>query len=401
MADLRFSAAAALLVALGCVPDLPTHADPQPFRDDWQLEHEGPFEALDEDGVALIASLRIGSMLGNANNFINRGDVIVRFDGAPDTIRVELRRFATTNTESEAEDAFDHLSLWAYSSTAPKRPAEMTEDARCGGITEAGDALPWQDDCAILVYYEGIDQTASAGADVRVTLPPDYRESLSIETADSVDEDSYPNRGNVCVEGLPGSLHVEMQSGVAMISIAARRVDGEPNPFPTCPDAIVRDCLAFDDPSTPGPDPWHKDCGCVQNHERAAIAVTAVAPAAADVTVDMPVDFPALFHGDNAGNNMILGKHCTAVIDGFTNVVDEGAIDPGRPWSRTALVNGIEAAKFASASIDVLSSGCEHVDAVESPDAWADGPATTLRGNLELCAGCLTPTPCEALLPGG
>lgn len=373
----------------------------EPYRDEWRTVHLGPFAALDDEGDPAITDVLVGSALGYADNFVNRGDVIVQFDGPPDTIEIEFRRFTFAEDAADASEIFERLHLWAFNESvgSPKMPRDMDEAARCGGPSADDAPVPWQDGCAIYVYYDGQAQLARAGADIRVTLPSDYRQRVSISTSDNVVEDSYPNHGNVCVSGLVGELDVELQSGVAYVTVAADTA------YPGCPAELVADCEAFDDPSTPGPDAWSKDCGCIaQGYNPGIVTVAALEPSSTDIVVDVPASLWTSFRAENAGANLLGGKHCTATVDDFDDVAfDEGTDDPNKPWLRGGIANRPPAAPAGGFRVDLRSSGCEAVGAVEEPSAWADDvddPPPQLRGNLEICAGCLAAQTCETLLPG-
>ena len=179
--------------------------DSRPFRDEWRVVHDGAFAAYDEDGEPRITKISIGTPDPSGDNFVNRGDVIVDFTGEPGRIVIELRRFTFASSQASAEDVYGRLGLWTYDTDVgtPKRPEEMDADADCTGVDE-----PWRDNCAIYVYYNGQNQLARSGADIRVTLPPDYRQELAIATIDNVAEDSYPNRGDVCISNLNATATV-------------------------------------------------------------------------------------------------------------------------------------------------------------------------------------------------
>ncbi|MFO0631865.1 MAG: hypothetical protein U0168_03350 [Nannocystaceae bacterium] len=380
----------------------------KPFRDKWRVEHEGEFKPLDDEGMVAIQNILIGNMLGSADNFINRGDVIVKFDGEPDTIKIEFRRFTYSTDEEAANEVFDKLQLWAYNANtgSPKKPDDMEEDARCGGENADGEPYPWQDGCAIFVYYDGMAQLKRAGVDIRVTLPPDYHQDISIETADNVEEFSYPNRGNVCIEGLAATVDVQMQSGEAYVIANPTEVAGQLNPYPKCPEDLVQMCVEFQDLMTMEPAAWDKDCPCInQGYEPGTVKVTALKPASANITVDVPSSLWTSFRAENTGKNELSGDHCDATIDGFA----ESAIvykdnDSNKPWLRSGSINVPPAALAGGFFVSLTSEGCEPVAAVESPKDWdpnGGDPDTELRGKTEVCSGCLAGKSCEDLLPGG
>ncbi|MBX7081481.1 MAG: hypothetical protein K1X88_19935 [Nannocystaceae bacterium] len=407
---------ACLLVSCGdCAPH-EFHFDPivhgggssrnAPWRDQWREVHEGPFVHRDADGEPLITTLQIGSQAGYADNFLNRGDVVVRFDGEPDRIRIELRRFTFATDERSAAETFDRLQLWAYDAktSTPGPPSTMDPDARCDGSD--GDApRPWRDGCAILVRYDGLAQLERAGADIRVTLPPDYRGKLAIETSDNDAESSYPNRGNVCVTDSQAQLDVRMHSGVAFVRMAAPQVAGTLNPYPDCPQSLVEGCIDFVDPQTQAPAPWDPACGCIAaGYEPAQVHVTATAPDAADITVDVPQGLWTRFAVENSGNNALGGPHCTAALEGIdAAAIDDELHDEAKPWLRRGALF-VPGDAVGGAWVQLTSEGCAPVGAVESPHEWtddADAVEPVPRGDLELCSGCLADVDCDALLPGG
>ena len=172
-----------------------------PFRDNWQVEAEVPFDYLDGDGNPQISSISIGNSTPISDNFMNRGDVIVQFADT-DTITIELRRFTMATNEDLAQEDYDALQLWAYSAGAA-RPEDLDPETDC---TQGG----WQNDCRILVYYDGQTQLSRSGADIRVTMPSNYRHTLNIATADNDTDSDYHNRSNVCVQNPNGTVDIDL-----------------------------------------------------------------------------------------------------------------------------------------------------------------------------------------------
>ncbi|MBL8945237.1 MAG: hypothetical protein JNK45_18875 [Myxococcales bacterium] len=378
------------------------NSNQSPFRDKWRTEHEGAFEFVDEMGAPTISSIIVGNSLGSNDNFVNRGDVILKFDGEPNTIKIEFRRFTFAESEEAAGEVYDKLQLWAFNSSTgtPKKPDEMDEEDRCGGENDNGDPYPWQEGCAVYVYYDGQSQLQRAGADIRVTLPADYRESVDVATSDNVIEDSYPNRGNVCVEGLNGTVDIELQNGLAFVSVVAESA------YPACPPASVEACENWDDPDTEGPDPWSKNCDCINlGYNPGNVKVESLEPSSANITVDVPADLWTSFRAENAGENSVSGKNCPSTIGAIGSVeYDQGGNDPNKPWLRSGIANKPEAAPAGGFRLDLKSNGCESVAEVEAPKDWdaeITDPESELRGNIEVCAGCLAGKSCEDLLPGG
>ncbi len=413
----RFTCLFSSLVALNCTAGgtgcggggSDGGASQAPFRDSWSVVHEGAFDMIDADGNPLITRLTIGRELGAADNFYNRGDVIVEFNGEPNKIKVEFRRFAYTDTEESAKDAYKKVLFYAYAlSGSPKQPSQMDAEDQCGGEDEDGNPLPWQEDCSILVYYDGITQPQRVGADVRVTLPPDYKELVAIETSDNTADDTYPNRGDVCVSGLNGKLDVALQNGQAFVSTNPSIV-----PSPTCPPDGIADCEMFDDVTNnadpnvpePGSDAWSSKCLCVnQMYDFGGISVKSSEPFAANLTADIPADLWSAFRVENAGKNEKGGKNCPSAVEGLGDV-EYTQNDANEPWNLQGSANipSKSATVGAGFRVELVSAGCEPVSSVESPEAWDPDnpdPKAELRGNAKVCAGCLQGKTCEDLLGG-
>ncbi|MBC8068489.1 MAG: hypothetical protein IAG13_09155 [Deltaproteobacteria bacterium] len=370
------------------------------------MVHEGEFRILDDEGDPFISDLQIGNSLGSNDNFVNRGDVIVNFDGPADQIKIEFRRFTFAEDEEGAQDDFDKLSLWAYNANTgtPKKPADMEEEARCGGEDDDGNPLPWQQDCAIYVYYDGQNQLKRAGADIRVTLPPNYRQDIGIATADDVTEDAYPNRGNICVSNLNGTVDADLQSGLAFVTLAA-----DVTPSPKCEQANpegFQGCIDFDDPATEGPDAWSQNCGCFSsNLELGRVTIESLAPSSANITVDTTLpDLWTSFRAENTGENQLNGKHCPSAVEGLSDL-EYTQMDVNQPWRLVGVSNfpSEMAPGGAGFTLQLTSNGCEPVSSVEAPDDFdpkVTDPESEVRGNVKVCAGCLAGRSCEDLLPG-
>lgn len=384
----------------------------RPFRDAWRVEHEGPFHVLDAAGDPFIRSLRIGRDHAFNDNFSNRGDVIVRFDGPPDTIRVELRRFAFAFDDENADEQMSRLLLWARDADidAPQPSRRLDDTSRCDGVDVDGVVRPWRDGCAIYVEYDGLSQLARVGADIRITLPPDYRELLSIATQDNDEEAAYPNRGDVCVVDSQADLEVQLGSGRTFVRMALGTLGGDPaappNPMPACPDRAVKACNEFVDPITGEPAPWAPECPCVaEGYTAAGVRVIAETPAASDIVVDVRARTWANFRLENLGGVTPQQERCTAQLVGFPN----GAVtldDRGfEAMARTVgSVHAIAGATAGGLDVELVSGACARVGEVGSPEAFEalreddEEPPTELRGNLQLCADCLALRSCDELL---
>jgi hypothetical protein len=408
MQRVRLASVIAPLLCLlaACADPPPSGGGSEPFRDKWRVVHEGPFQVLDDSMQPNITGLTIGNALGYNDNFVNRGDVIVEFNGDADRIKIEFRKFTFADGTDGAADDFDKLSLWAYNASqgTPKKPADMDEEARCGGEDDNGDPLPWLDDCAIYVYYDGLSQLKRSGADIRVTLPANYREDVAISTADSVEEDTYPNRGNICVSNLNASVQAELQSGLAFVTLAP-----DTTPSPKCqvisPENYM-DCVNYVNPDTMASEPWSQSCGCIaQGIPFGTVKIDSLKPSSSNITVDVVnPDLWTAFRAENAGMNSLSGKNCPSSIQGL-NMLEYTVMDANAPWRLVGESNHPSDAAPAGAgfSLQLTSNGCEPVAAVESPADWdveVTDPPSDIRGNVEVCAGCLAGKSCDDLLPG-
>ncbi len=376
--------------------DQPSLECPLPTRDEWRLEYEGELDLLDDDDAPRITNIIIGTPDPFGDNFINRGDIIVDFTGEPGQIEIELRRF-TFACDDDVQATFDKLSLWAFNEnvSAPKRPAEMSADADC-----TADGAGWLDGCGIYVYYEGQQQLARAGADIRVTLPPDYRQNIDILATDNVVEDAYPNHGNVCINNLHASADVTLENGIALVKLAP-----DATPAPACGPAQVADCTDVDDPTTIAgmEGAWSSNCACANQLLMGSLNVQADAPYAADIVVDVPADLWVSLTAENESGG---GEpECPIAMSTYGGdfVPDEAQYDPSEPWRLIGDANKPSDAALAGGgyALKLTSASCQPVASVEAPEAYAPDVEleTETRGFVQLCSGCLADDPC-ADLPG-
>jgi hypothetical protein len=354
----------------------------RPFRAAWTtVLDDVPFPAED------IRSLVVGGTL-ERDNFANRGDVIVRFEPR-ETIKIELRPFTMARSEAGAESTLDDLLLFAATSLL-SHPDDIPADADC--------RTTWKDGCQIRVYYDGATQEDRAGADIRVTLPESYRHELSVTTTDADLDESYHNRGNVCVENLPGTLDVEVQSGKVLVSVA----EGTP-PMPSCNAADLGACDGWPDGSRSSA--WAQDCPCFGSSDGFGRVKIASQTRAMDAIVDVPVDLwthvALVNRNGGAGGEPAEapGQFCDALVSvpGFDPQLAERMRIEGtmaRP-SPGALEGG-------GYLVSALTDQCAAVTTTETPDGFVGNgeQAVVERGNLEVCTDCLRAQPCEALLPG-
>jgi len=391
----------------------PTTPDRQPFRDDWQTEADLPFEhtiVVDGEAMTQIGDIIIGGRESN-DNFANRGDIIVNFDGPQDRILVEFRRFTTNTSREAAENDFEAMSLWAFNTSVgtPSKPDDMDQMANC--VTGGS----WQNACGVRVYYDGQSQLSRAGADIRVTLPADYRQSVSIITEDADEDEDYFNRGDVCVNGSNGTVDVEMQSGEAFIIVS-----DEATPAPTCgappntksmPSSLVEQCnnLQDDDGNNAA---WSTDMGtidgnvasclCASEGVYGVVKVESDDSSSANITVDSPADLWAAITVENQGDNP---DDCTATI-GVPNLVLDEAVGNEFPWEAKGTVNAPSDAVTPGAgyNIQVRSGQCNPVAFTDSPDDFVGVNNGMMqdsepRGNLTVCSDCLRGMTCDALIP--
>ncbi len=373
-------------------------AEATPYRDDWRTVINQPFSTYDADGAADIVSLMIGGT-PSSDNFANRGDVIVRY-AATDRITVEMRRFTMSDNEDLAEEDFDKLQIWAYDTTSsPKPPSQMDAEDNC--LDPDGD-MPWRDGCQVRVYYDGLTQVGRSGADLRVTLPNDFIFSLDVTTTDNDADSDYQNRGNVCVENLPGSADIRLGNGSAFVIL-----DPNMNEMPECAPSDVAECAAAG---------WaNDDCPCLgQGIAFSQTRVESNDAEASNVTVDIPnANFWIGYTMRNEGEGLTPGAGdapgalCEATIDPSAGAV---VLDPAinleqKPWDNRGSINlpanGTPAAGY---NITAVSASCSAVQGTEDPrDFVGKGLGSEQeseeRGNLNVCSGCLRGTSCDDLIP--
>lgn len=316
----------------------------QPLRDDWRVDLDVPFD------VEAVSHISIGG-LEVADNFANRGDVIVRFDGAPGRIVVEMRRF-TFNRASDVEADLENLELWTHRIEDGVEPLLDPPPSAC--------AERWDQNCAMRVHFDGRTQVRTGGADLRVTLPPDYVGHVEVVTEDN-DEFAYVNTAEVCMLGLRGTTNVEMGSGRAWVSLA--------DDIALVPGCAEEDVLACEeaDPA------WSFDCPCLQS---AGFPVSRVQGEAAELVVSVPTEL-------------------------WTNLV--ARVEPPCEQSTDSAPENAPPGTWPDAGYRIEASNrtCDDVPFYETPDDWNDNvePHRELRGNVEICRDCLRDVTCDELIP--
>ncbi|MGH1342668.1 MAG: hypothetical protein ACRBN8_14000 [Nannocystales bacterium] len=389
-------AAATLTGLASCNPADNSTGVAQPFRGEWETVIDQPFNIYAEDGTIEIQTVRIGDDGGD--NFNNRGDVIVQYADVS-RITVEMRKFTQVESQALAEEDFAKLSIWGSTATLPARPFTLDPEDNCVDPT---GVQPWQDDCQIAVFYDGQVQVDRSGADLRVTLPRDFIFDLQISTDDNLADSDYQNRGNVCVENLPGSADITLSNGTAWVI-----VDENSSISPLCAAADVETCEAAG---------WASDCPCLAaDLEFGQVKITSNDGQAADGIVDIPsasdfwVGYLLRNDGDNTPGNDEDGALCEARVDDSAGQVRlaEG-IDLGqKPNENQGSINfpGDMATEGAGYNISMNSAECLVILATEDPNDFAgvgNGPTQDRaeRGNLTICSGCARAVGCDDLVPG-
>ena len=378
--------------ALACEGEPPDSGDAElvPHRDEWRTEYEGDFPYLAGDGTAQITTVTIGSR-EVGDNFANRGDVIVEFSDT-DEIKVEMRRFTFARNDEEAQADFDKLKAWMFNSPDnPSNPGNLQADADC--------TQGWMDNCGVLVWYDGAIQRRSTGADIRVTLPKEYRHTIRVRTEDNVrhDDDAYPDRGNVCVAELGGSAQVSLEHGNAFVALQR-----DITPGPTCSASAIERCETWTDDM--GNAAWSEHCPCTTF---GTLTVQTSGGSAANITADVPAELWSYLSVRNelASGSIMGDDQCTAEIDIEGVTIDDATADNAAE-SRGELNRPSPAAIMGGGyGVNLSSQRCLQVPYVEGPgdyvrNASDDDLEMEVRGNLVACSGCLAGQSCSDLLDG-
>ncbi len=379
----------------GCTQEPPGTSQRSPFRDDWRVAADQAFEHTLADGTAQIFDITIGGREEN-DNFANRGDIIVNFDGPENRILIELRRFTFATTEDAAELDYEDLSLWAYTSD-PGRPQDQdpADDCIMSG---------WQNACEVRVYFDGLSQLKRSGADIRVTMPPSYRYRVTAKTQDNIEEEDYLNRGNVCIDNLFASASVEVESGKVWATLAREVTEA-----PKCSLEQIDKCENWTVENENGemvPAPWAPECDCIAvgGGEFGRLEINSREETAADIVVDVPKGLWASVKAENTGDSQeAAGEHCEATIELADFVPNDTGNDS--PWEAFGNVNypGEPAIAGAGFSIVASSKSCEPVAYTEHPDDFVgtgkgEEQSSEERGNVRVCTDCITQS-CNELIP--
>ncbi|RMG96847.1 MAG: hypothetical protein D6705_10180 [Deltaproteobacteria bacterium] len=295
---------------------------------------------------------------------------------------------------------FEKMWLWAYAenpdSPKPPRPDDENLEPPPDPADESLNCENgWLDGCGIRLYYYGQAQPARAGADIRVTLPASYRHRVDITTEDNSFDDDYLDRGNVCVENANQSaLNITTESGLVYV-IGSRDL----TPGPLCSADQIAQCENFEKDGQPAA--WDPTCPC---QAFGSMNLSTFDSGAANMTIDVPGDLWASMNLQNEDSPEAAAM-CTATIDPALNpVIDSGTADV--PYKARGEINhpsdaAIDGGGF---NIQMSSAQCSLIAFTEDPDDYVgkdnglDQP-TELRGNLEVCSGCIAGKTCADLLP--
>ena len=352
---------ATLTVLASCTPPDDGPATRLPYVDDWETVATLPAAQFD--------LISIGDRV-SSDNFANRGDIEVRYEGS-DAIIIEMQRFTVAADEVEADENFDRMQYWGYALSSPSQPSDDNFEDQC--INPDPDVV---DRCYIRAYYDGLFQPSRDGANFRVTLPVGWDGDLFLVTSDNLEEgiDTYPDRGDIIVDGLNGNLEVDMDSGNIDV-----RMDPNIAHYAGCGNSQACE------------DSGHEmGCGCsvptnviIKNNNGQS----------SNITVDV---------GD-ASNwyTMLLANNATITDESF---ICEATIDcseyssctldeayTGDPQQERAEINYPEgAAEGAGIRIDLTSDGCSNVKYVNGPDDHgSESLPEEKRGEVMVCVGCL------------
>jgi hypothetical protein len=370
----------ALLTA--CPEPPPGNTEGRPYIDEWRTELEGPADML--------TFLSIGNRQ-TMDNYANRGDVEVIYDPAATMVKIEMQRFTIVSSQELADAAFERMEFWGYDSASVGKfdPENVPADAEklCFAPDKTG--------CYVRAYYDGQAQPVRDGANFRVTIPAGWTGDLQITTSDNINDglETYPDRSDVTVTGLAGSLTLDLDSGNVAV-----KLDPTIDHYAGCasndiceignPDAMPTPLLPFD-PS----------CGCT---DPTFVAIENAPGQASNIVVDVPTtsavtNEPRWYDVrlENEGTFSSNGDFvCQATIDcdafgagclinpDFTNIEYKEWAEINYPGDPAIPATGIQ--------INVTSTDCSNVPYLEDPlDYDLEEFPEEQRGNLRVCSGCL------------
>jgi hypothetical protein len=368
----------ALLAA--CTEKPPQSSAGQPFVDEWEVVAEGPADTL--------KFLSIGDR-ETMDNFANRGDVEVIFEAGATTVKVEMQRFTITSDAEAAEEAFGRMQYWGYNaSTAAKMDPENPDDMALICFTGENDS------CYVRAYYDGQIQPRRDGANFRVTLPAGWNGDLEIVTSDNIFDgiEKYPDRSDVTVTGLSGTLLVDLDSGNVNV-----KLDPNIEHYAGCASNDI--CETGDDAAMPPFGPFDPACGCT---DPSFVTIENGPGQASNITIDVPLvsgvtgeprwyDVKLENEGDFSGSSDFV---CQATID--CDTFGAGcAINPdfsGIEYKEWAAINypGEPAIPGTGMQINAVSKSCANISYLDDAESYMlEMFPEEQRGNLRVCSGCL------------
>lgn len=373
-----------LLLAVGCSDDSDTEGTKAPRKDAWDpVVDKFPFPQVDveDQGIAGVRSITIGG--SDPENWTNRGDVEVFLTGPDNEITVEMRRFTSADSETQASENYANMSLWAFATSGVGKPGDQEPETNCttNGV--------WLDNCQIRVYYDGLQQPIRDGADLRVTLPASYDGEIVINTSDNIEDSQYVDRSDVTVKGLRGNAEITVDSGNVNVFMARDALPGET----ICDPATIDACVNWTDPDTMEADPWSIDCPCT---DYGSLLIASRASQSSNITVDIPGGLWATANSNNKqpGLTTISTPTCTAetACDGLDCRDDQ--YEESQPWRRRTEFNdpggdNSSAVEAGGYNMILTSESCSNVDFHPTPESFEDEPEVEKRGDLLVCNGCL------------
>lgn len=371
------------LALLTACPEPPptTPEDRKAYVDDWETVAEGPVDAL--------TKISIGDRL-TTDNYANRGDVEVIFDAAATGAKVEMQRFTIANSQEVADAAFLRMQYWGYDSSTPGvfDPENNPDDAAILCFAPETTA------CYIRAYYEGQAQPVRDGANFRVTLPAGWDGDLEIVTSDNLNEgiETYPDRGDVTVTGLSGTLNVDLDSGNVAV-----KVDPTIEHYAGCASNEV--CETGNPDADPAFGPFDPACGCT---DPTFITISNGPGQASNMTIDVPTTSAVTGEPrwydvrlENEGTFSASDEFvCQAQIDcdafGAGCLINPDFADI--EYKEWAAINypGDPAIPATGIQINATSAACANIAYLEDPtDYDLEEFPQEQRGNLRVCSGCL------------
>jgi hypothetical protein len=336
-----------------------------PYVDEWVTEAELP--------ASQFVFLSVGNRI-SSDNFSNRGNVEVVYEGTDNIIKIEMQRFTVASSEDAAQGAFERMAYWGYNLSSPEKPSEAIALDACD--------QPEQDTCYIRAYYDGLFQPVRDGANFRVTIPIGWAGDLELTTSDNLEEgiDSYPDRSDVRVDGLNGNLAIDLDSGNVAV-----KMDQDVAHYAGCAASQVCEDSGYVVSMETG-------CNC---NEPTNVSIANKPGQASNITVDVgAADNWYTMILENRGTFSSSDDFvCNATID--CDSFADCAIDPdfaALASQERAEVNfpGMMAVEGAGIRISLVSEACSNIRYVEGPEDYdADPLPEEKRGELRVCVGCL------------